>query len=218
MKHEELLKKAGELGFQPAGPQNAADASNTLAEIVISRDARFWEAFPVMLANAAEAGEFDYADTLARLRPHEADNFKALLLMSAALYKHLGLRFAWAQAAVEGFARGALGDYLAKFRGNGPITIASELLAAQNVRACFIGSFKKSMESLKSTAAAREQLGLEYALARIFPPAQKRLFLKKLRREALTKTEKEYFSRVIKKKAQALANADLHRMAVKVLE
>lgn len=218
MKHEDLLKQAGELGFQFPGEKHAADANRTLAELVISRDARFWEAFPAMLANAAETGDLNTEVVMAHLQAHEKDNFKALLLMSAALYRHLRLRFDWAQKAVAGFARGALNDCLAKYKENGIIRIGAEQLLAGNVSLCFLASYKKSAENLKTAAEAREQLGLEYALTRIFPPKQKQLFLKKLRREAMTKTEKEYFSRVIRKKAQALANEDLHRMALKVIE
>jgi hypothetical protein len=61
-------------------------------------------------------------------------------------------------------------------------------------------------------------LGLEYALSQVFSPKQKELFLKKLRGEKLTKTEKEYFSRVVKKKVLVLANPQLQRAAQKVSE
>ncbi|OGS13506.1 MAG: hypothetical protein A2234_10370 [Elusimicrobia bacterium RIFOXYA2_FULL_58_8] len=196
----------------------AADANKTLAEVTLSLDPRFWEAFPVMLANAAETGEFSAQAAMARLQAHEKENFKALLLLSAALYRSLGLRFAWAETAVAGFARGALNDYMVKFRENSVIKIAAEQLQPQNIRACFLTCFKKSVENIKTAAAAREQLGLEYALSRIFPPRQKQIFLKKLRGTPLTKMEKEYFSRVIRKKTLALANDDLHRMAIKILE
>jgi hypothetical protein len=64
----------------------------------------------------------------------------------------------------------------------------------------------------------KEEFGLEYSLSQVFSPKQKELFLKKLKGEVLTKTEKEYFSRAVKKKVQALANADLHRLARKLLE
>ena len=218
MKHEDLLKKAGELGFRLSVSGRTSDANRTLAEVAISREPSLWEAFPVMLANAAERGEFNCGAALAYLQAHEKDNFRALMLMAAALYRHLGLRFNWVQEAIAGFARGALNDLLPIFKANGEIKVGTERLQAGNVRACFLASYKKDIADIKNAAAAREQLGLEYALSRIFPPRQKQLFLKKLRSEAMTKTEKEYFSRVIKKKAQALANADLHRMALKVLE
>ena len=43
------------------------------------------------------------------------------------------------------------------------------------------------------------------------------LFKKKLDGVPLTKTEREYYSRSVKKKVVALANPDLHRLALKLL-
>jgi hypothetical protein len=61
-----------------------------------------------------------------------------------------------------------------------------------------------------------EEPSLEYALSQLFSPKQKELFQKKLKGELLTKTEKEYFSRTVKKKVAALANPELHRLAQKL--
>jgi len=44
------------------------------------------------------------------------------------------------------------------------------------------------------------------------------LFKKKLSGDALTKTEKEYYSRVVRKKVAALANPELNRLAQKLME
>jgi hypothetical protein len=41
---------------------------------------------------------------------------------------------------------------------------------------------------------------------------------KKLKGEKLTKTEKEYFSRTVRKKLSALAHPDVHRMAQRILQ
>ena len=43
------------------------------------------------------------------------------------------------------------------------------------------------------------------------------LFMKKLRGEKLTETEREYYSRSVKKKVIALANSDLHELAIRVI-
>jgi hypothetical protein len=40
--------------------------------------------------------------------------------------------------------------------------------------------------------------------------------LKKLKGEPLTKTEKEYFSRVVKRKLEALVNSNLREIALKL--
>jgi len=44
------------------------------------------------------------------------------------------------------------------------------------------------------------------------------LFQKKLAGTPLSKTEGEYYSRTVKKKLAALANAELHSLARKLLE
>lgn len=54
---------------------------------------------------------------------------------------------------------------------------------------------------------------LNLHLSTLFPPKQKELVLKKLKGEPLSKTEKEYFSRVVKKKLEALANIELRKVA-----
>ena len=55
------------------------------------------------------------------------------------------------------------------------------------------------------------QLNLD--LSTIFPPKQKELVLKKLNGEPLTKTEQEYYSRIVKKKLEALANSEIRKIA-----
>jgi hypothetical protein len=54
-------------------------------------------------------------------------------------------------------------------------------------------------------------------MSQIFSTKQKELVMKKLKGEKLTKTEREYFSRVVKKKVMALANTQLHRLSQKLL-
>jgi len=47
----------------------------------------------------------------------------------------------------------------------------------------------------------------------LFPPKQKELVLRKLNGEPLTKTEQEYYSRVVKRKLEALANSEIRKIA-----
>jgi hypothetical protein len=62
-----------------------------------------------------------------------------------------------------------------------------------------------------------ETTDLDRYLDLIFSAKQKELFLKKLNKGTLTKTEKEYFSRVVKKKVSALADTELHTLSKKLL-
>ena len=55
-------------------------------------------------------------------------------------------------------------------------------------------------------------------VSQLFTPKQTELFRRKLEGLPMTKTEQEYYSRSVKKKVVALANAELHDMARKLLE
>ena len=71
---------------------------------------------------------------------------------------------------------------------------------------------KSTREKDKRSQLRSFQLNLH--LRTLFPPKQKELVLKKLKGEPLSKTEKEYFSRVVKKKLEALLNSELRKIAL----
>jgi len=60
-------------------------------------------------------------------------------------------------------------------------------------------------------------LELELLLSKVFTSRQKELLKKRLEGKPFTKTEREYFYRVVKKRLRALANEELHQMARSVL-
>jgi hypothetical protein len=68
-------------------------------------------------------------------------------------------------------------------------------------------------KEVKDSNEKHMEMSLEFALSKVFSPKQKELFKKKLKGDVLTKTEREYFSRSVKKKVAALANEELHRLA-----
>jgi len=212
MENKDLEEKAAELGFK------LSDVNKTLAEVVQSRDQRFWEAFPVMLANAAEAGEFNYKAVAANLRENEQNHLKLLIFASLGLYENLGIKFKWTKELFGDFPARLVNHYREKLNIGQELIIGEVNVLPGNLKENFLNRHRQAAKPVKRQAEAGEQLDLEIAVSRIFTPRQKELFLKKLRRKKMTKTEKEYFSRVIKKKAQALANEDLHRLARKILE
>jgi len=86
------------------------------------------------------------------------------------------------------------------------------------IKTVFNNYFNQTQNKLNELLSVKDELRLEYSLSQVFSPKQKELFLKKLKGEKLTKTEKEYFSRAVKKKVLALANPELHRLSQKLLE
>lgn len=222
MQNSELLKRVSALGFPLFGVEEGQDANLTLADMVKSRDLRLWEGFPVVLANSAEKGLFNYAKVNRHLkRPFDKSHLASLTVMSLALYEFFNFKFPWANEFYKSLSdnrKKEFGVFLGKFRNNTDFNVAGREMSAQRLKTAFNNYFNQARNKLADLLSVKDELSLEYSLSQVFSPKQKELFLKKLKREKLTKTEKEYFSRVVKKKALALANPELHRLSQKLLE
>ena len=92
------------------------------------------------------------------------------------------------------------------------------LLDSERVKGLLELYFEKNAATDKRRYEKHAEFSLEFALSQVFSPKQKELFKKKLEGLPLTKTEKEYYSRTVKKKVVALANDELHSLAKKLLE
>lgn len=211
-----LLAKVAALGFPLMEVGSETDANATLAEVVKSDELRLWEGFPVLLMRTAENGLFNYEAVKGRLTLEQQKTLDQLLLMSLVLYKALGLKFSWTaklyrQLPFGNMDRTFQGE-LAYFRSRGVFKFHNTVMSAPRLKNALQNYFQES-DNLSNVQLQKENLGLEYALSQVFSPKQKELFLKRVRGEKLTKTEREYYSRSVRKKVTALANEDLHRLA-----
>ncbi len=222
MKNDTLFKRVGALGLPLFDAEEDYDANLTLADMVKSKELRLWEGFPVVLANSAERGLFDYHNLNQHLtkRPDRL-TLASLLAMSLALYKFSNLKFPWAGRLYKllvNKSKKEYADFLKKLKKDDDLNPAGHKVSTQRLKAVFSSYFlSQTQAKLNELLSVKDELGLEYSLSQVFSAKQKELFLKKLRRERMTKTEKEYFSRVVKKKALALANPELHRLAQRLL-
>ncbi|MCX5707958.1 MAG: hypothetical protein NTY14_03135 [Candidatus Omnitrophica bacterium] len=221
MKRNDLVKRLGNLGFPLMEVTEESDANLTLAELVKSRDLRFWEGFPTVLVFSAEMGMFDYEKTESRLKgSFDKLDFGLLVAMSLALYKALDLKFSWTDklySSLNNEGRRQFDVYFNAFRSGENLHLRHRLMSSQRLKTTFNSYFLQKQSSMKDLLSTKEELGFEQALSQVLAPKQKELFLKKLKSEKLTKTEKEYFSRVVKKKVLALANTQLHQLAQRLL-
>lgn len=223
MKSDALLRRLAVLGLPFFDVEEGGDTNATLADVVKSGDLRLWEGFPVVLANSAERGLFDYVKAESCLKgPSDKLRLDLLVAMSLALYKVLNLKFSWENKLYklldkEG-GRRQYENYLEGLKNNRDLHVQNHLMSSHRIKETFNNYFRQTQESLNALLLAKEELGLEYALSQVFSPKQKELFLKKLRNEKMTKTEKEYFSRVVKKRVLALADPQLHRLSQKLLQ
>jgi hypothetical protein len=221
MVDQKLLDNLNQLGFQLMETRADVDANETLAEVVKSKDTRLWEGFPVLLANAARDYNFDYHQVQRFLTKKEQQDFRTLLLLSLALFQNFHLSFAWSNRLKKNFSQQDLGRLkkLKKSLSQGnTVSVGNRRFDPSRLKQAFNNYFEQDVEKTRRLKEKHEELSLEYALSQLFSPKQKELFQKKLKGEVLNKTEKEYYSRTVKKKVSALANPELHRLAQKLME
>ena len=155
MENKDLEEKAAELGFRPH------DVNKTLAEVVQSRDQRLWEAFPVMLASAAEAGEFNYEAAAAHLRENEQNNLKLLVFASLGLYESLGAKFKWTKVLFGDFPPRLVNHYREKLNSGQELLIGEVSVLPANLKENFLKRPRQAAKPVKRQAEAGEQLDLE---------------------------------------------------------
>lgn len=193
------------------------DFHETLAEVVQSNDTRYWEALPVLLVNALQKPTFDFQKVSDYLKDKKSkDAWDDLLLLSLSLYSYERIHVAHLKELTSKDK-----EKLAKLKehlGNDKnFLLAGRLLNAQRLKDLFQNYYKTQSEDLKKIQNEQGELSLEYALSQLFSPKQKELVRKKLWGEKLTKTEREYYSRTVKKKVLALANTELHHLAQRLI-
>ena len=222
MLNKNLLKKLNMMGFPLFETEESQDANATLAEVVTSRELRLLEGFPVVLANSAEKGLFDFNKLKKYLKtPSDRSCLDALMIMSLALYSVFKLKFLWADKFYRSLSderKKKFKNLLTKLKSNKDFKVGDQDMSPQRLKSTFTNYFNQTQTSLNDLFSLTREFNLEYSLSQVFSPKQKELFLKKLKGEKLTKTEKEYFSRVVKKKVLALANPELHRLSQQILK
>jgi len=222
MTDSDLLKRVSQLGMTMMETSEEADANKTLADVVKSDELRLWEGFPVLLVNASRNYRFEYERVLECLPSlKEKETFHALLLLSMALYDFHHLSFHWVNQLKAKFTddeKSQLKELKGFLSARTSFTLCGAQFDSERLKGMFKLYFKEDAENGRQQKERYEELSLEYALSQLFSAKQKELFRKKLDGVPFTKTEKEYYSRTVKKKVVALAHAELHRMAQQLLE
>lgn len=219
-----LLSALSQYGYWLLQPDQMTAPNELLAKLSKSQDSRLLEGFPVVLANALEKhrNRVDLAAAEKLLRDEsDRKRFRKLTALSFYLFGVFGLDTLKAADREVGAKRSQL---LAELRNsvehNQPLALVPGTLNMERVKKTFRNYFVhgREVETAENKAHLREEFRREYYLSLFFAPKQRDLLQKKLRGESLAKTDREYFSRVVKKKLLALADPDLHRLAQKALQ
>jgi len=221
MKREDLVFNLARLGYSLVTPESQEveedQVVELLAELVDSKDLRLVEGFPVVLANCAQRGmNLDFTALLAKHKPRsrKRQNLEKLLLLSSDLFTQEGLDKPEGLEKVKKSFKTKYGDLLA----NDVLTLgANTSLSTERLRNT-LRRYSSTLETSRSRRKnekdkQRRSFQLNYFLSTLFSPKQKELVLKKLNGESLNKTEREYFSRTVKKKLEALNNGEVRKVA-----
>jgi hypothetical protein len=221
MKREELIAALGNLGYPLIVTGKPRMTQKKTVEVLDalgnSTEPRLVEGFPVILANCAHRGmKLDSQALLARypLKSPKRQNLEKLLLVSSLLLNQEGLEEPKGLGSLAESLKAQYGDLLTEET----LTLAKGMaLSTNRLRRTLrrYASDLKDSESAKEREKLRQEQSfqLHMHLSTLFSEKQKELVLKKLQGEPFTKTEQEYYSRVVKKKLEALANSELRRIA-----
>jgi hypothetical protein len=216
---DKFLKLLSELGYTLFEPDQQTDPNLVLAKMVKSHDSRVVEGFPVVLANllSQDQSGLNFKKMQTRLRSEKdrklLDDLMNRSLELLELYGLNDLR----QKLVQLLSKKRLVRHPMKKEATSKDRSS---LNSERLKKTFLNYFvlDRNRKVEDEQARLQEDLRQEYFLSFVLSPKQKDLLKKKLRGEPMTKTEKEYFSRVVRKKLTALADPDVHRLAQKALQ
>ena len=222
MKKEELISALGALGYRlfTKGNErvNSGKVLDVLDELSGSEDSRLIEAYPVVLANCAHRGiKLDIRGLLSRhgQGSHSRSNIEKLILASCDLLAEEGLDQPEGIEDILKTLRPKYGDLLkGEVVDLGTHRSVSTERLRRTLRRYAIDLERHESARKKDRRRQLRSFQMELHLSTLFPPKQKELILKKLKGDPLSKTEKEYYSRVVKKKLQGLANKELRKIAL----
>jgi hypothetical protein len=139
-------------------------------------------------------------------------NLEKLLLISGAIFDFQGLKAPKNLGKIAAALKAKYGD----FPPGGELQLSSGMCISikdlQHTLAAYIGDQSRFLTDSTPTLPLKTD-SLDVFLNRLFSPKQKELVLKKRDDKPFTKTEREYYSRVVRKKLEAIASEKLVNLA-----
>ena len=139
-------------------------------------------------------------------------NMEKLLLVSAAIFKIKGLNPPGNLNQIVASLKHKYGDLLSagEFQLSSGMYVSMQAL--ENTLDIYM-SARSQARAEREPITRKQTDSLDASLDRLFSPKQKELIFKKRDGQAFTKTEREYYSRIVRKKLEAIASEDLGELA-----
>ena len=225
-----LMDQLAQYGYALSVPGTSAAAPEKVLETLLKQeDTRLLEGFPVVLAHAM-AGKNALAWENKVWRPGKAfsgkvrDRFGVMLGLSALLFELFGMK-EYHKRTLKLLLQclGATEEKKLMDLLTGPFSRSENLdleskggsveLSNERLKNTFRNYVVHQAGSGKELEEQKNALEFELFLSSLFTVRQKELLQKRLAGKPMTKTEREYYYRVVKKRLNALADPRLHQMA-----
>jgi hypothetical protein len=220
-----LMRNAERYGYHLVSP-SSTPASEVLKQMIASDDGRVLEGVPVVLTNMLMTQQpLTLKEVEAELKHALQRRFRMLVSVT-----YLFLFWVPGSEAV----RKQLYQYLTqrepslieavkeKLQARGQLNIGSGVnLDVERLENTYknyvVQQFMETQSSLTRKVEENRESALQHALAELFTDKQRTLMVKMMKHEVLTKTEREYYSRVVKPRMKALRNQDLQTLVSTLL-
>lgn len=220
---EKLMDELADYGYVLMKPKSVRSGEDLLKNLLKQNDVRLLEGFPVVFANLLRENErLRWEDK--KWKPGDEFSQKAeqrlakMLALTYYLLQLFGLEKEYASRTskllyrCKGWAADSLKEVSGPFQKSEPVKMDEVELSTERLK----NNFRNYVVLAKESEEARQKhraLEFDLLLTELFTRRQKELMNKVSQGRPLTKTEKEYFSRVVKKRLKALADERVHQMA-----
>ncbi len=212
----ELLEALAQYGYELNKPSHQYNGEEVLLGLLKENNARLLEGFPVAYDNILDTKKHLNLDFQA-LSEKDKTKLLYLLLLTYALLKLFGQdqsKLNETQNMLSKLSKKwkeLFKDVEDKFNQSDSVRVNGVALSTDRLKKQFRNYVVHFGE--KNTNEPKLDMELELLLSEFFTSKQKDLLKKRCRREELTKTEREYFSRVVNKRLKALGNEQLYQFA-----
>ncbi|HOW59371.1 MAG TPA: hypothetical protein PLO78_06585 [Candidatus Omnitrophota bacterium] len=226
MTQQDLLDSLSGYGYPLVSRRFAGDPTEVLENLLRQSDPRLLEGFPVVLVNAMKeketlSWERSREDLRRKLPAALGEKLRMLLEMTGHLVRLFGLEQKYSDRTEKLLHRSGAGKQTAEvleraFARSETVSAGGTELSTQRLKENFKNYVVQEPDT-RAVCKKKQEMEYELLLSEIFTARQKEVLKKRLAGKAMTKTEKEYFYRVVKKRLKALAHEDLHQMAKALL-
>lgn len=217
MNKNQLMDQLAQHGYALMRPKRTESGEKLLMDLLRQDDARLLEGFPVVLADLMKEKEMPEWQSK-KWRPSfskkTGHRFFVMMAVSYSLFNLFGLK-EYADRVFKLLERWGQRKEAEKLADPSLKSVQLDREVALSVEKLKNNFRNYVVEQTESADVEKKKhaLELDLLLSELFTPRQKELLKKRAEGKQMTKTEREYFYRVVSKRLKALANEDLHRMA-----